>query len=102
MYRIFIDKKDKQKAVDIICDGIDEYISDGINKYLNEHGCSRISDKIDTSELHVDSSKIVFITEIANEDELLELQIDGRSKRKKIAIYWDAEYYTADDIISDI
>ena len=102
MYRIFINKDDKRKAIDIICDGISEYTNNGIDAYLDDYECTRDSEIIDTTEFYADDKKMAFITEICNEDELLKLQIDGRSKQEKIAIYWDKEYFTSDDILSDI
>lgn len=102
MYKIFISKDNKRKAIDIICDGISEYTNDGIDAYLNDYEYSRDSDVIDTTEFYADDKKIAFITELYNEDELLKLQVDGRSKQDKIAIYWDADYSTSDDILSDI
>jgi len=102
MYRIFINKDDKHKAIDIICNGISEYTHDGIDAYLDDYECTRDSDVIDTTEFYADNKKMAFIAEIYNEDELLKLQIDGRSKQDKIAIYWDAAYSTSDDILSDI
>jgi len=100
--RIFINIKDKQKAIDIICSGINEYINGGIDNYLKDYECSRTSDKINTTELYADDRKIAFITKIHNEDELIELRVDGRGQKKnKIEVLWSAEYFASDDIISD-
>ena len=102
MYRIFIEKKNKQKAINIICEGINEYVEGGIEAYLKEYGYNSDDNIIDTSELYVDKDKVVFITEIFNEVHLLELMIDGRKNVEKLAIYWDADYLTCYDLLSEI
>lgn len=101
MYRIFISQNDKQKALKIIMDGLYEYLSLSPADYLKEYETSIDSNKIDTPDLYADENTIVILTEIANEDELLELSIDGR-KKDKITIYVGVEYFNTDDLLADL
>lgn len=84
-YQLFVKKENKENAVKIIKEGLEEYIPSGHFLDYEDDECFY------TPELCVTPTAITFATLISNLDKLLKLSVDGRGSNNKIKVVFGVE-----------
>ena len=97
-YVLYIKEDDRKKALNIIADGLEEYIC---VEWFRE--CIDNGDYFTDGEFCNSEKCITFCTFISNIDELLKLNVDGRGKGKVKIVFGvtdeDYTFFEADDIL---